>query len=88
VSVHGVRITVTDRERLQTSRLGAALLWAIAKTNGDSLRFQQKGFNQLVGVPGAREAFLRGADPDSLIDASVPAAVAFEQATVRYRIYR
>jgi uncharacterized protein YbbC (DUF1343 family) len=88
VSVRGVRITVTDRERLQTSRLGAALLWAIAKTNGDSLRFQQKGFNQLVGVPGAREAFLRGADPDSLIDASVPAAVAFEQATVRYRIYR
>ncbi len=79
---------VTDRERLQTSRLGAVLLWAIATTNGDSLRFQQRGFNQLYGVPNAREAFLRGADPDSMIDATLPAAIAFEQATVRYRLYK
>lgn len=87
-SVHGVHIIITDRERLQTSRLGAVLLWAIAKTNGDSLRFQQKGFNQLYGVPGAREAFVRGADPDSMIDAAMPAAIAFEQAMARYRIYK
>jgi uncharacterized protein YbbC (DUF1343 family) len=86
--VHGIHIIITDRERVNTARLGAALLWAIIQTNGDSVRFQQKGFNQLFGVRGAREAFMSGADPDSLIDASVPATIAFELATRKYRLYK
>lgn len=88
VSVHGIHIIITDRNRLQTARLGADLLWAIAKTNGDSLRFQQKGFNELFGVAGGREAIMSGSDPDSLIDASLPATIAFEQSTRRYRLYK
>jgi len=88
VSVHGIHITITDRERLNTARLGAALLWTIIKTNGDSVRFQQRGFNQLYGIRGGREAFMSGADPDSLIDATLPGAVAFEQMTRRYRLYK
>jgi uncharacterized protein YbbC (DUF1343 family) len=88
VSVHGIHITITDRERLNTARLGAALLWTIIKTNGDSVRFQQRGFNQLYGIRGSREAFMSGADPDSLIDATLPGAVAFEQMTRRYRLYK
>jgi uncharacterized protein YbbC (DUF1343 family) len=86
--VHGIHIIVTDRERLNTARLGAALLWAIIQTNGDSVRFQKKGFNELFGVRGAREAFIAGADPDSMIDASLPSTIAFEQATRRYRLYK
>jgi len=88
VSIDGIRIIITDRERLNTARLGAALIWAAIQVKGDSVRFQQKGFNQLFGVPGAREAFVSGADPDSLIDASVPATIAFEQSTRKYRIYK
>jgi len=88
VSVHGIHITITDRDRLNTARLGAALLWAIIKTNGDSVRFQEKGFNQLFGIPGGREAFMSGADPDSLIDATLPGAIAFELMTKRYRLYK
>jgi uncharacterized protein YbbC (DUF1343 family) len=88
VSINGIRLTITDRERLNTARLGAALIWAAIQVNGDSIRFQQKGFDQLFGVAGGREAFLHGADPDSMIDASVPATIAFEQATKRYRLYK
>jgi uncharacterized protein YbbC (DUF1343 family) len=88
VSIDGIRLTITDRERLNTARLGAALLWAAIKVQGDSMRFQQKGFNQLFGVRGGRDALMRGADPDSLIDASVPATIAFEQATKKYRLYK
>jgi uncharacterized protein YbbC (DUF1343 family) len=88
VSINGIRISITDRERLNTARLGAALIWAAIQVNHDSIRFQQKGFNQLFGVVGAREALLRGADPDSLIDASVPATIAFEQLTKKYRLYK
>jgi uncharacterized protein YbbC (DUF1343 family) len=88
VSIDGIRIAITDRERLNTARLGAALIWAAIAVKGDSIRFQQKGFNQLFGVRGGREAFMRGADPDSLIDASVPATISFEQATKKYRLYK
>ncbi|MEP7085943.1 MAG: DUF1343 domain-containing protein [Gemmatimonadota bacterium] len=86
--VHGIHIIITDRDRLNTARLGAALLYAIIQTNGDSVRFQQKGFNQLYGTRGAREAFQAGADPDSLIDATLAPAVAFQLATKRYRLYK
>ena len=87
-SVHGIHIILTDRDRLNSARLGAALLWAILQTNGDSVRFQEKGFNQLYGTPGAREALIGGADPDSLIDATLAPAVAFQLSTKRYRIYK
>lgn len=86
--IAGVHIIVTNRDRVQATRVGAALYWAIAKTARDSLRIRTLSFNQLVGVPAAREALLSGADPDSLIDASLPATVGFEQATRKYLLYR
>ena len=52
MSINGIRIIITDRERLNTARLGAALIWAAIQVNHDSIRFQQKGFNQLFGVAG------------------------------------
>jgi uncharacterized protein YbbC (DUF1343 family) len=88
VSVRGIRIVVTDRERLQAARLGATLFWAIAKTNRDSLRVRVKSFDELFGVPSAREALLSGADPDSIIDASLASAIAFERQSKKYRLYR
>jgi len=88
VGINGIRISIKDRERVNTARLGAALIWAAIQLNKDSIRFQQKGFNQLLGVVGGREALFSGSDPDSLIDASVPATIAFEQSTKKYRLYK
>jgi uncharacterized protein YbbC (DUF1343 family) len=88
VSIRGIRIIVTDRERLHASRLGATLFWAIAKTNRDSLRVRVQSFDELFGVPSAREALLSGADPDSIIDASLASTIAFEQQSKKYRLYR
>ncbi|HEX6534932.1 MAG TPA: DUF1343 domain-containing protein [Gemmatimonadaceae bacterium] len=86
--IPGVRIVITDRDRIQTSRLGAALYWAIAATGRDSLRIRPESFDMLVGVPAARAALLSGADPDSLIDAGLPGTVRFEQRTRKYLLYR
>ena len=68
--------------------IGATVFWAVARVNRDSLRVRVQSFNELFGVPAAREALLDGADPDSVIDAALPGDVAFEQATRRYRLYR
>jgi uncharacterized protein YbbC (DUF1343 family) len=83
-----IKIEVIDRDRVQASRIGAALLWAIAKVNRDSLVIRDATFDARFGPPALRQALLRGDDPDSVIDSQLPAVVEFEQRTRRYRLYR
>jgi uncharacterized protein YbbC (DUF1343 family) len=87
-SIAGVRIVVTDRERANASRIGAALLWAIAKTSGDSLRIRSGAFDDRFGASRVREALLRGDDPDAVLDREIPATVAFRAAVKPYLLYR
>jgi uncharacterized protein YbbC (DUF1343 family) len=87
-SVNGFKIVITDRDHLQTSRIGAAIIWAVARVNGDSLHIRPESFDLLFGVPSARAALLSGADPDSVIDASLPSTVRFEQESRKYQLYR
>ncbi len=63
-AIPGVRIVITDRSQVETGRLGATLLWAIAAANGDSLRLDTLAFDLRFGDPAARSALLHGADPD------------------------
>jgi hypothetical protein len=81
-------VRVVDRERVHAGRVGAAILWAVAKTAGDSLRLDSAGFDLRFGSAAARRALLRGDDPDEVIDESLPAAVAFSQRVRRYLLYR
>ncbi len=83
----GVRIIVTDRNSMNPSRVGAALLWAIAKTAPDSLKISNTGFDERFGAAGLREALLRGEDPDSVIDRELPAVTAFREKVRKYLLY-
>jgi uncharacterized protein YbbC (DUF1343 family) len=83
-----IKIDIIDRDRVQAARIGAALLWAIAKVNRDSLVIRDATFDARFGPPALRQALIRGDDPDSVIDSQLPAVVAFEQRTRRYRLYR
>jgi uncharacterized protein YbbC (DUF1343 family) len=83
----GVRIIVTDRNTMNPSRVGAALLWAIAKTAPDSLKISNTGFDERFGAAGLREALLRGEDPDSVIDRELPAVTAFREKVRKYLLY-
>lgn len=87
VKLPGVRIRIVNRDRLQSARVGAAILWAVAKLHRDSLRVNAARFDLLFGSPSAREALLRGDDPDSVIDRSLPAIVEFQQRTRKYLLY-
>lgn len=88
VRIPGVRIIVRDRERIHVGRVSAAILWAVARTAGDSLRLNTRSFDLRLGDPAAREALLRGDDPDAVIDRSLPEVVAFERQTRRFLLYR
>lgn len=87
-AVPGVRIIPTDRDRMHVGRVGAAILWALAKVHKDSLRVTDRAFDLRFGEPGARQALMAGTDPDEVIDRGMPAVVAFEQRAKKYFIYR
>jgi uncharacterized protein YbbC (DUF1343 family) len=86
-SVPGIRIVVTNRNALQSARVGAALLWAIAKTSGAGLKINDRTFDLRFGSPHVREALLRGDDPDAVIDREYREAYAFRDRTRRYLLY-
>jgi len=86
VSIPGIRIEVRDRERVQTGRLALDLAWAVWKVHGDSLKL-----DRAAGAPGLGDALVRvsrGADPDSIVDASLAALVAFQKRARTLQLYR
>jgi uncharacterized protein YbbC (DUF1343 family) len=88
VSIPGVKITVTDRDRVSSARIGAALLWAILQTSRDSLKIRDTVFDERFGAARIREALLRGDDPDTVIDRELPAMIAFRESIKGYLLYR
>jgi hypothetical protein len=86
VGIPGIRITVIDRERVQTGRLALDLAWAVWKVHGDLLRLG--GASGAPGLGAALALVARGADPDSLVDASLPALVAFQKRARAVMMYR
>lgn len=87
-SIPGIRIEVRDRDLVQPSRIGAAVLWALARIHRDSLRITAPGFDDRMGSAEVREAILAGADPDAVMDRQLQAIVAFEREARRFYLYR
>ena len=89
VELPGVRIVVTDRERLDVGRLGTALVWALRRTHPDSFRIVDTlRFDRLIGSGAVRRALMAGDDPDAVIDRELPGVMAFERRARQYFLYR
>lgn len=86
--IPGVRLVVADWDRVPVGRVGAAILWAIAKSHPDSLRITERAFDLRFGSRAAREALLRGEDPDAVIDRMRPDVAAFQRRARPYLLYR
>lgn len=87
-TIPGIRLELIDRERVQPSRIGAAILWALSRVHGDSLRLSLPGFDLRMGSARVREALQGGADPDAVMDRVLPQVVAFEKDARRFHLYR
>ena len=86
--IHGIRMLITNRNSLQPSRVGAALLWAINKTSGADLKLNDRTFDLRMGSARVRQALLRGEDPDAVIDREYRAAFDFREKSRRYWLYQ
>jgi uncharacterized protein YbbC (DUF1343 family) len=87
-AIPGIRIEVLNRDLVQPARIGAAILWALARVHRDSLKLTDRGFDLRMGSAHVREAILGGADPDAVMDRQLPAIVAFERDARRIHLYR
>ena len=86
-TIPGIRIIVTNRNSLQSARVGATLLWAIAKTSRAGLTINERAFDLRFGSSRVREALMRGDDPDAVIDHEYRDAFTFRDRTRRYLLY-
>lgn len=86
-SIPGIRMLVTNRNSVQPSRVGATILWALAKTSRDALKIDNRAFDLRFGSSRLREALLRGDDPDAVIDREYRDAYVFRDRTRRYLLY-
>jgi len=86
--VPGIRMLITNRNQVQPSRIGANVLWALARTSLDSLRIDTLGFDLRFGDPGMRRALVRGEDPDALIDRELASVFAFRDRARVHFLYR
>jgi uncharacterized protein YbbC (DUF1343 family) len=86
--IPGIRMLVTNRNSMQPSRVGAALLWAINKTSPNDLKINTRTFDLRFGSPQDREALMRGEDPDAVIDREYKAVFDFREKTRRYLLYQ
>jgi uncharacterized protein YbbC (DUF1343 family) len=86
--IPGVRVDVTDRNALRPGHIGAAILWAVLKTNRDSLRLRDATFDERFGGPALRQALFNGEDPDRVVDGEQPLVDAFESSARRFFLYR
>ena len=88
VRIPGIHIVVTNRDLIQSGRVSAAILWAIAQTDGDSLRISPRTFDERFGSTAIREAIMQGTDPDVALSRGRPAVQEFLRTARRYRLYR
>jgi len=85
--VPGIHIQVTERSRVQPVRVGATILWALARTSRAELRVDSLPFDLRLGSPELRRALLSGSDPDVLMDREFQRAFAFRDRVRQYFLY-
>ena len=87
-TIPGIRMRITNRNQVHPSRIGANVLWAIAKTSLDSLRIDTLGFDLRFGDPEIRRGIVRGEDPDVLLDRELASVFAFRDRARVHFLYR
>jgi uncharacterized protein YbbC (DUF1343 family) len=86
--ISGIKLQITERNRIQSGHVAAAIVAALVAGNRDSLRIDSRVFDERFGSAAGRAALLRGADPDSVMRSLRPAVDAFVDAARPFRLYR
>lgn len=85
--VHAIRLRITDRDRFQPVWMTLVLLTEIQRLHPRQFRVTNEGMTQMLGSRWAREAFDRGASPDSIWNRWQAELETWRPVRERYRLY-
>jgi uncharacterized protein YbbC (DUF1343 family) len=85
--VRAIRFRITDRDRFQPVWMTLVLLSEIRRLHPDEFRITNDGMTQMLGSYRAREAFDRGAPPDSIWSRWQAELEEWRPVRERYRLY-
>jgi uncharacterized protein YbbC (DUF1343 family) len=86
--IAGIRVDLTDRNRVQSGRVAAAILWALLQVNRDSVHLDNRTFDERFGSSAIRAALFTGADPDTALAAQQGEVQRFLTQARPYLLYR
>jgi len=85
---HGVRLAVTDREKLDAFWSGVLIVSEVYHLDPDHFEWRADHFDRLCGTAAIREAIVAGESLDKLRDRCNAECGAFEKARQPYLLYR
>ncbi len=85
---HGVKITVTDRDKFKPVGMGICLLWAIRHLSPREFQIRADDFDRLAGVPAVRNLLESGATPAEIISKWSKGTEEFRKTRDKYLLYR
>ncbi len=87
VRIAGVRLTVTDRQAYNPTRLAVLLLVALRELYPKDFQFKNESFDRLAGGPALREAILAGREPWEIWTVWERDLARFREARRKYLLY-
>lgn len=84
----GIKITVTDPDKVMPFAAGIKLLYAFKIAGGDSVEFRQKSFERLSGVADVYQMLKAGKQPDEIISVWHEPLKAFKNKSEKYYLYK
>jgi len=87
VTLPGIRMRVTDRERFDATRFAVAVLAALRATHPDKFEFRASQFDRLATGPDLRLAIEAGRSPQEIWSTWDQALARFRERRAKYLIY-
>jgi uncharacterized protein YbbC (DUF1343 family) len=87
VQIMGIRLTVTDRQRYNPTRLAVLLLSAVRAVYPKEFQFKNESFDRLAGGPALREALIAGREPWQIWTAWEGDLARFRAVRAKYLLY-
>lgn len=84
---NGIYVTITDRNRFDSYRVGIAMLWAIHKIHPEQMIWDDKTMNRLVASTQLKKMIYEGANPSEIFASWEKDLQEFNKIRTKYLLY-
>ena len=84
---NGIYFTITDRQKLNSLKLGLVLIYSIMKLNPNDFSFRESSIDRLYGTSNLRTMLTKGFSPNEIMNTWKQDLEKFNQIRKKYLIY-